>query len=83
MSIVRHCSHIWKDQRFIHQFVFNWPVSIWIDPACPVDGKPRKHMQYGQTYECQNCHLVLQPNRAAETPRADRREVQHSNQQAQ
>lgn len=62
---MKACSHVWKDQRFMQQFVFNWPVSPWIDPALQLDGKPRRHMQYGQTYECQNCHDVLTPRRAA------------------
>jgi hypothetical protein len=53
------CSHVWKDRRFIHQFVYNWPVAPHIDPSTPLDGEPRRHMQYGQEYECQNCHQML------------------------
>lgn len=58
------CSHVWKDQRFINQCVFNWPVSPFIDPVSPLDGKPRKQMQYDQHYECVNCHEVLVINAA-------------------
>lgn len=48
----------------MQQSVFNWPVSPWIDSTLPLDGKPRKHMQYGQTYECGKCHEILQPTRS-------------------
>ena len=55
------CSHVWKDQRFIRQFVHNNPVSPFIDPSKPQDGVPRGDMQYGQTYECCNCHSIIRP----------------------
>lgn len=53
------CSHVWKDRRFIHQFVYNWPIAPYVEPDAPRDGQPRKHMQYGQVYECQNCRIPL------------------------
>lgn len=56
------CSHVWKDQRFIRQFVYNWPVSPAINPN-ECDGQPRRTMQYGQDYECVNCHLVIHPRK--------------------
>lgn len=46
------CSHVWKDRRYIKQFVLNNPVAPW-------------QMETGQTYECCNCHALAQINPTA------------------
>jgi hypothetical protein len=57
MTPIHSC--VYKDVRFIRQFVFNWPVAPYVDPATPLDGQPRRHMQRGQEYECIECGHVL------------------------
>jgi len=55
------CSHDYRDQRFINQLVYNWPVAPYFSDRH--DGEPDHAMQYGQTYECNRCHHIMRPER--------------------
>jgi len=52
------CSHQWRDLRLVDQTVQILPLAPSLDPLLPLDGKPRKHMQYGETYRCANSKIT-------------------------
>lgn len=50
------CSHVWKDVRYINQFVYNLEVAPW-------------DMERGQVYQCVNCRIRLYPHATGGLPK--------------
>ncbi len=71
------CSHAYHDVRFMNQLVNDWHVAPYIDPSPAMnDGKPRRQMQYGQTYRCCGCGVEISPVRPLQLKGRDDVDVQ-------